>query len=25
MVILSFGSGFDPENQDPKFIAEMKP
>lgn len=24
MAILSFGSGFDPENQDPKFIAEMK-
>lgn len=24
MVIISFGSGFDPENQDPKFIAEMK-
>jgi hypothetical protein len=24
MVILSFGSGFDPENQDPKIIAEMK-
>jgi hypothetical protein len=24
MVIISFGSGFDPENQDPKFIGEMK-
>jgi len=24
MVIISFGSGFDPENQDPKFIREMK-
>ena len=24
MAILSFGSGFDPENQDPKFIEEMK-
>ncbi|HVB28981.1 MAG TPA: alpha-galactosidase, partial [Terriglobia bacterium] len=24
MVIISFGSGFDPENQDPKFIEEMK-
>lgn len=24
MVIISFGTGFDPENQDPKFIAEMK-
>ena len=24
MVIISFGTGFDPENQDPTFIAEMK-
>jgi hypothetical protein len=24
MVIISFGSGFDPENQDPQFIEEMK-
>ena len=24
MVILSFGSGFDPENQDPKFVEGMK-
>ncbi|MCL5004931.1 MAG: alpha-galactosidase [Acidobacteria bacterium] len=24
MVIISFGTGFDPENQDPKFIREMK-
>ncbi len=24
MVIISFGTGFDPENQDPKFIAKMK-